>query len=91
MSVLIKSRVRLRTLALCACLVASIICMWGSPLRADGCNCSVEGQCAAATCCFVSGDCMATNVICATRWDGTRFFCSAGDACTYSGPPCGGA
>ena len=80
----------LRTSALALVLCVAVGLSVTDAAAVASCNCSTEGQCAAGTCCFTSGDCMATHRGCVTTWMNDRFFCQAGDLCEYLGPDCGG-
>lgn len=79
----------LRRTALLMCLVGSIL-VGAAPTAAEeeACNCTTEGQCASAACCFVNNDCMATNKTCVVMGTAPNKTCSAGAGCSYSGPCC---
>ena len=82
-------RITPRRFGLIACLALSMLLNGTSAKADEDCNCSTEGQCAAAMCCFVHDDCMATNRKCKVTGTQGSYTCSAADSCSYSGPPCG--
>lgn len=79
----------LRRIALLACFIGSVaIGSVGARADEGNCNCTTEGQCADAACCFVNSACMASGKTCNVMGSAPNKTCSAGTGCSYTGPCC---